>query len=340
MNDKTAEIILRLQQGLPLERRPFAALAQTCQVSEDHVLQAARDCLENGSGRRFGAIFDARRLGYVSTLCAAFIPGNALERAADRLSPFVGVTHCYQRDAELNLWFTLTALQGRLDDAFERCCALLRPHQTFHMSAVKRYKIGAIFDPRDEQHRDYGDAANDAAQKMVQKTTVIEREQNVKVHYSEQERGVVRLMQGNLAIEADFFQAPADACHITADALLDILRGWRACGALRRIGMIMRHRTMGFRANGMCVWQVDAERIDQAGLALAASPEVTHCYERLPVEPFPYNLYAMVHAHDVEEARGCWQTISRKAGLEPDRMLFSVHEFKKTSPVFFQEHTS
>ena len=77
--------------------------------------------------------------------------------------------------------------------------------------------------------------------------------------------------------------------------------------------------------------------VEQAGRVLASCPDVTHCYERPPHETFPYNLFAMVHAREQDVALGIFTRLSEEAGLTGGRMLTSVREFKKSSPVFFAE---
>ena len=114
------KLLALLQQGIPLCRRPFEALADEVGCDEADVLGFLEKCREQGLVRRFGAVFDTRRLGYRSALCAAAIPPSELDAVAARLTPLVGVTHCYERIARTlhsapstkhqapNLWFTLS----------------------------------------------------------------------------------------------------------------------------------------------------------------------------------------------------------------------------------------
>jgi len=87
----------------------------------------------------------------------------------------------------------------------------------------------------------------------------------------------------------------------------------------------------------MCVWPAPADRVAAAGHGMAESPSVTHCYERPTSAAFPYNLYAMIHARTREEAVDIFERLGVEAGLSGGRMLWSVREFKKASPVFFCE---
>ena len=74
-------------------------------------------------------------------------------------------------------------------------------------------------------------------------------------------------------------------------------------GVIKRFGVVVRHRELGYRANAMCVWDVpdapDAGTVDALGEALAREPGVTLCYRRARALPeWPYNLFCMVHGRD------------------------------------------
>ena len=142
-------------------------------------------------------------------------------------------------------------------------------------------------------------------------------------------------MQESIPLAGDPFGPIARGCGYAPAELLALLNEWKRRGVLRRIGLIVRHREMGFAANGMCVWKVDPGRVEAAGRLLAGCPEVTHCYERRTPPAFPYNLFAMVHAGTREEAEERFARVASAAGLQGGRMLVSVREFKKSSPLFF-----
>jgi DNA-binding Lrp family transcriptional regulator len=67
-------------------------------------------------------------------------------------------------------------------------------------------------------------------------------------------------------------------------------------GVIRRIGAVPNHYAIGYTANGMSVWDVPDERIDELGARVGGLDFVTHCYHRPRRLPeWPYNLFAMVH---------------------------------------------
>jgi len=74
-------------------------------------------------------------------------------------------------------------------------------------------------------------------------------------------------------------------------------------GILTRIGVIVRHRAIGWRANAMVVWDVPDDRIVTAGNALAKHPGVTLCYERPRVpRVWDFPLFSMIHGQSRADA--------------------------------------
>ncbi len=103
------ELLVRLQDGLPVVSRPYAVMAEELGVSEDDVLKTLRWLKTSGFVRRLGGIIDSRRLGYAGTLCAARISPEKLQQAVGIINSYKGVTHNYLREHHYNLWFTVTA---------------------------------------------------------------------------------------------------------------------------------------------------------------------------------------------------------------------------------------
>jgi DNA-binding Lrp family transcriptional regulator len=99
---------------------------------------------------------------------------------------------------------------------------------------------------------------------------------------------------------------------------------------IRRFSATIGHRALGIVANAMIVWRVPPEDVERVGGIMASFEEVTHCYERLSVPKWPYNLYSVVHSHSRDECRKVAAEISRKTRILDYQVLFSEREFKKT----------
>jgi DNA-binding Lrp family transcriptional regulator len=106
-----------------------------------------------------------------------------------------------------------------------------------------------------------------------------------------------------------------------------------ADGRIRRIGAVPNHYALGWRANGMSVWDVDDACVDEFGARIGALPDVTHCYRRPRRRPhWAYNLFAMVHGRDRDEVAAKAATIAAMLGTaaRAQDVLFSTRILKKT----------
>jgi len=321
MPDKyTAEgLISILQKGLPLDERPFRSISAELGITEEDAVSMTKQLFEEGKARRFGAVFDSQALGYSGTLCGVGIPPDELERYAAVVSEHSGVTHCYEREHALNLWFTLTAKNNELDAELVKMGERIAPYRIYSLPAIKRFKIQVTF----------GNTGGPSPAAPAGETEACELQPG--------DEDIVRLLQGNIPVSAEPYSWAAAELGTTTESLLQDLRRLKEARAIRRICVIMRHRKIGYTANGMCTWNVDPKLVSEAGARLAECPEVTHCYERVVYPVFPFNLFAMVHANSRDAAMEIFEKVSKHAGLSGGQVLFSTREFKKASMIYFAD---
>lgn len=100
-------IVNRLQDGLPLVERPYAAVAAELGLSEGELLYRLERLLEAGVLSRFGPMYHAERLGGGLTLAALEVPEADFERVTAAVNAFPEVAHNYRREHRLNMWFVL-----------------------------------------------------------------------------------------------------------------------------------------------------------------------------------------------------------------------------------------
>lgn len=342
MIDNTYErLMVALQRGIPLTREPFVTLAEQLGLSESDVLAGLDRLFDGGLARRFGAVFDVRRLGYRSSLCAARLSESQLDDTVPHVTRMQGVTHCYLRgwpdeldplwpggpgrdDATPNLWFTLAASAETFDTDMAEMASRFPEGALQVLPALRRFKIDVVLDPN-------------ARKRMETFPGSLPDDDDDVPILSDDDKRVIRALQGNLARTAHPFDTAAEYLGCTPEALLKRLTTWKACGVLRRVGVILHHRKAGFKANGMCVWPCHTGEIHGAGRRLSAMPEVTHCYQRPSLPVFPYDLYAMIHAAEWADTLDLFERISKDANLTNGRILFSLREYKKISPIYFPE---
>jgi DNA-binding Lrp family transcriptional regulator len=148
---------------------------------------------------------------------------------------------------------------------------------------------------------------------------------------------LVRLLSQPLPLTPRPFAAMAEQVGVSEAQVLERLRTWSADGTIRRFGARVNHRSLGYAANGMSVWDVPEEEVEEAAGYMARQPEVSHCYLRPRHPSWPHNLYAMIHGESEEQVNAVAQRIATHTGLGSYRVLFSSRELKKSAPRYFAE---
>lgn len=106
------QLLNNFQQEFPLSPRPFQAIADTLNVTEDEVLWAYRELAEQKYISRIGPVIQPNNIG-LSTLIAMTIPSDQLTSTANIVSCFPEVNHNYEREHRFNLWFVLIATDAQ-----------------------------------------------------------------------------------------------------------------------------------------------------------------------------------------------------------------------------------
>jgi DNA-binding Lrp family transcriptional regulator len=124
----------------------------------------------------------------------------------------------------------------------------------------------------------------------------------------------------------------AQQLNCSESAVIDGIKSIIASGDLKRFGVVVRHRKLGYRANGMVVWDLPDNRVSEIGHCIGQYSFVTLCYQRprrLPA--WRYNLFSMIHGQDRGAVIEQVAFIVQQCGLQGIRheILFSKHCFKQ-----------
>lgn len=311
LDQKILEIV---QDGFPLEERPYAALGRLLGVSEEEAFDSVERLRKSGVIRRLGGVYDSRRLGYISRLCTGVVSEDKLEGFAAAVDKIPAITHNYVRSHAYNVWFTVIARsEFEIQETVRGLEAETALHDAHVLSASKMFKINTVMKAASGQATE---------SKVVDKLDSKGAEPFVPE--AKDRRRINLLCQDIPHTKTPFSDLGIDVAEIRGDLDQKIMR---------RFGAVLRHQQAGFDANAMvCLAVADTER---AGMLLAENPHVSHCYERSPFEGFPYNVYAMFHGQsEAELEQSICSALSALNG--PDHaVLTSLKELKKTSFVYF-----
>lgn len=147
------------------------------------------------------------------------------------------------------------------------------------------------------------------------------------------DRSLIVATQGGLPLVSRPYHAIAEQLGLNPDEVMQRLRAMLASGIIRRIGAVPNHYAIGWTANGMTVWDVADDQVDELGARIGALDFVTHCYRRPRALPaWPYNLFAMVHGASRQECSAKAAEIRALLGdaCRANDILYSTRILKKT----------
>ncbi len=120
---------------------------------------------------------------------------------------------------------------------------------------------------------------------------------------------------------------------MTVEDLLAHLEGMQERGLLRRVAAILFHRRAGFSANGMGVWQVPDDRIEEIGPRMASFRGISHCYQRPTYADWPYQIFTMAHGRSKEECDAILDAIAAQfPEIEEPRDAVLEHRVQEDPP--------
>lgn len=141
-----------------------------------------------------------------------------------------------------------------------------------------------------------------------------------------------RLLEAGLPLAARPYQILAERVGASEEAVLEQVRRWSESGLFRRVGLVLKHRAMGFRANAMLVMNVPDDQVDAVGRSLGQAAGINLCYQRPRRMPdWPYNLFCMVHGRERQQVCALIEALLAEHGLSdvPHQLLFSTRAFKQ-----------
>lgn len=151
------------------------------------------------------------------------------------------------------------------------------------------------------------------------------------------DRGILAAIEQGLPLDSRPYATVAANLGLTEDEVIERLATMEERGIVKRLGLVVRHQELGYRANAMVVWDVPDAAVDRIGESMVGRPGVTLCYRRPRRPPvWPYNLYCMIHGREraaVEAQIAALVADCDLAGY-PMATLFSTRRFKQRGPTF------
>lgn len=359
MTELEQRILDIIQDGFPIVERPYAAIAeQLGGVTEQQVFEVVENLRTSGVIRRIGGVYDTKRLGLVSRLCAGRVPESdfdfdgttdrpqtELEKFAAAVMDVPAITHNYVRSHEYNVWFTVIAEnESALQSIIDKLTKMTALHDVHSMPAKKMFKINTVMGKAAGSKQESGGIMKH--REKMERHGMGGESAGMAVPLSESDKARIRLLSGDLPHSltpfTDLFQGVILSGAKNLETILGEARADLTSKRMRRFGAVLRHQQAGFPCNAMVCFDIGASGefsmdASAAGAVLAANPHVSHCYERPAFEGFPYNVYGMFHAQSDEELDLFVTEAVAALGNPKFAVLHSVRELKKISYKYFTE---
>ncbi|PSQ41635.1 Lrp/AsnC family transcriptional regulator [Halobacteriales archaeon SW_5_68_122] len=326
-------IVNAFQGGFPVVEEPFEPAATALRdrgvdVSGGELLERVRQLDEAGILTRFGALINAQEIGGTATLVAMCAPEERFDEVAEQVNAHREVAHNYRREhPHLNMWFVVSVSDP---DAVERVLADIEAEtgqETYNLPKRQEFRVEAKF-PLDGlvSGGDVDCSGLGPDVDPVDRDTL-----------TPAERDLVVEIQDGLPVTATPYADVAAELGADPEWVRQTIRRFNAEGKVRRVGVVPNHYALGYTENGMTVWDVPDDAVDEVGPAVASLEFVTHCYERPRHEGvWPYNFFAMTHGRSEAESQRRIEEVRETMAEHWDvadedwEALFSTEILKKT----------
>ena len=156
------------------------------------------------------------------------------------------------------------------------------------------------------------------------------------------ETALIEIISKGLPLVKTPYAAIGEQLGCSEQAVIDGIQRIMMRGDLKRFGVVVRHRQLGYRANGMVVWDIPDERVKQVGQCIGQYSFVTLCYQRPRRLPdWHYNLFSMIHGRDRAAVEAQVEFIVEQCGLRgiEHKILFSRRCFKQRGASYNRRST-
>lgn len=146
------------------------------------------------------------------------------------------------------------------------------------------------------------------------------------------EHALLREVEGGLPLVSNPYGEIAERLGASENWVIETLERLMLEGTIKRLGVVVRHRELGYHANAMVVWDVPDDKVGDIGRRFGDESYVTLCYRRPRCPPaWPYNLFTMIHGRDRDHVLEQIDSLQRLApdNTLPHEVLFSGRRFKQ-----------
>lgn len=337
LDEVDAALLDEHQGGFPVREAPFDVLAEELGTDPSDVLDRLRTHADAGIVRRVGPVLDPSVIGS-SVLAGLSVPEEQFYEVAKIVNEYPQVSHNYRRDHEWNMWFVLAARSRERRDELLEEIADRSDLEPLVLPKRREYCLDLQFpivsDSRSRKPAAVSDSSgptSDAEERIDTNPDRRRSEPETSRELSMLDRTVLEAIQEGFPLTETPYRDLADDLEVDVASLLSSIEGLLADGYIKRLGVIVSHRSAGFRSNCMVVWNVPDEELDRIGEYAGSRPYVTKCYyrPRRPERGWEYNLFTMIHGRDPDRVDEWIEELAESIDA-PYQRLNTTEKLKQT----------
>jgi len=157
------------------------------------------------------------------------------------------------------------------------------------------------------------------------------------------ERLLIAALQDGLPLVSHPYAEIAKQINSNEEEVIEHIKKMQQQGDIKRLGIVVRHRKLGYTANAMVVWDVADDQVDEMGQCFGQFDFVTLSYRRPRHMPdWPYNLFCMIHGQDRDDVLNNLQLMIASCNAQhiQHSVLFSTRCFKQRGAIYIQNQSS
>ena len=154
---------------------------------------------------------------------------------------------------------------------------------------------------------------------------------------SESDKKLIAEIQGGLPLVSRPYEVIGKKLGLSEQDVIQQLQSFVDKGMIKRMGVVVRHRELGYRANAMVVWDIPDEKVEELAPCMSKFEFVNLCYRRPRQLPqWRFNLFTMIHGHDRDEVMNNLKILIEQCSLDDTahEALFSVKRFKQRGAMY------
>ena len=151
---------------------------------------------------------------------------------------------------------------------------------------------------------------------------------------------LIKVMQKGLPLVSRPYASIAQTLELSEIEVISRLAKLKQQGLIKRLGVIVNHRRLGYHANAMVVFDIPNAEVKKIGEQVSQFNFVNLCYLR-PRHPniWSYNLYCMIHGKTRDKVLQQLEQLIESCTLKEFdyEVLFSRQCFKQRGASYFSQ---